>query len=70
LQGEILKADVSACFQPETCPTIPHNRPKRNPESRLKRLLSGLCSIGQQFTVRLEAESKDEKVTYRGGLSC
>jgi hypothetical protein len=45
---------------------MPLNLPKRNPESRLKRLLSAFYSIRQKLTARLKAESKGEKATYRG----
>jgi hypothetical protein len=63
----------SRCFSllsAEALPPTPPNPSNLNPESRLKRLLSGLCSIRQQFTVRLKAESKGKKAIYRGGLSC
>jgi hypothetical protein len=42
----------------------------RNPESRLKRLLSGLRAITQVFTGWLKAERRGKKAIYRGGLFC
>ncbi|MDR1160711.1 MAG: hypothetical protein LBK45_00075 [Tannerellaceae bacterium] len=77
MQGEILKADVSACFQPfPSRPSRPISavvHPERNTESldgpglpaesRLKRLLSVFLPTIQAATSRLKAESKGEKAT-------